>query len=116
MDITQFNENLATVFTDANKGITKRLSVIAFGDTLHLTVRSKKEGHINCVNASVFTLKPASKPHCIELSEVWVGYDQEGSRWSDSMGGKIIDCTGLKAYSAIELIVSEINARVKEVA
>lgn len=114
MNIAQFNENLATAFAAANKKIIKRLAVNAFGDTLHLTVRSKKEGHINCVNASVFTLKPADKPHCIELSEVWVGYDQEGFRWSDSMGGKIIDCTGLKVNPAIDLIVSEINARMKE--
>ena len=114
MNIAQFNENLATAFVAANKDIIDRLSVNAFGDTLHLTVRSKNEGRINCINASVFTLKPADKPHCIDLSEVWLGFDQEGSRWSDSMGGKIIDCTGLKVDPAIDLIVSEINARMKE--
>ena len=114
MNIAQFNENLATAFAVANKGILNRISYNAFGDTIHFTVRSNKEGHINCVNASVFTLKPAGKPHCIELSEVWVGFDQEGFRWSDSMGGQIIDCTGLKVDPAIDLIVSKINARMKE--
>lgn len=114
MDMEQFNKNLATAFAVAHKDIIKRLAANAFGDTLHLTVRREKEGHINCINASVFTIKPASKPHCIDLHEVWIGYDQEGFRWSDSMGGKIIDCTGLKIDPAIDLIVSEINARMKE--
>jgi len=114
MNIAQFNENLATAFAVANKEIIKRIAVNAFGDTLHLTVRRKKEGHINCVNASVFALKPSSKPHCIDIHEVWVGYDNEGFRWSDSMGGKTIDCTGLKVDPAIDLIVSEINALMNE--
>lgn len=43
MNIAQFNENLATAFAVANKKIIKRLAVNAFGDTLHLTVRRKKE-------------------------------------------------------------------------
>lgn len=114
MNIEQFNKNLAAAFLAANKDIAKRLAVNAFGDRLHLTIRRKKEGRINCINASIFTLKPADKPHCIELSEVWVGYDQEGFRWSDSMGGKIINCTSLKSGPAIDLIVSELNARMKE--
>lgn len=78
MNIKQFNEKLVNAFSAANKNIAKRLDFNFFDGTLYFTIRSKKEGSVNCINASILALKPESKPHCIELSEVWVGYDQEG--------------------------------------
>jgi hypothetical protein len=48
------------------------------------------------------------------IEEVFVGYDAEGSRWSDHMGGHIIDCTGKKVDEAINLIVTKMNELVEK--
>lgn len=41
------------------------------------------------------------------IEEILVGYDGEGSPWSDHMGGVIVDCTCLKTKGAIDKIVEK---------
>lgn len=41
------------------------------------------------------------------IEEILVGYDGEGSPWSDHMDGVIVDCTGLKTKGAIDKIVEK---------
>ena len=112
-NITKFYENLLTSFINANKNIRKRISGAINGNELVVTIRSKQEGLRNCINATQLFIKPfTEKPHHIDLSEILVGYDEEGSRWSDHMGGRIIDCTGKNVQGAIDEIVAEMNNRI----
>ena len=48
------------------------------------------------------------------IEEVFVGYDAEGSRWSDHMGGHVIDCNGKNVTEAINSIVTKLNELVGE--
>lgn len=48
----------------------------------------------------------------MKIEEVWVGYDAEGSCWSDHMGGTIVDCSGLNVQGAIEKIVDGMNEHI----
>ena len=109
MDITVFYENLACAWAVSNKDILKRLTSHIDGDTLHLQVRAEKQGLRQCINATCFEVKPSPEKHKMEIDEIWVGYDGEGSRWSDHMGGRIVDCNGLGIDPAIDLIVEKLN-------
>jgi len=111
MTLTAFYENLACAFAVANKNILKRLSTAKRDGELQIQIRSEKQGFVNCINARVFTLKPGKKPHHMEIDEVWVGYDAEGYHWSDAMGGRTVDCTGMNFDKAIDTIVAKINER-----
>lgn len=112
-NITNFYENLLTSFIIANKKIRNKISGAINGNELVVTIRSKHEGLVNCINATQLYIKPfAAKPHHIDLCEILVGYDEEGSHWSDNMGGRIIDCTGKNVKGAIEVIVAEMNNRI----
>lgn len=112
--INQFHEKLLESFKTANHNIINRIGGVIIEDKLYLTVRSKKEGKINCINAYTYTIKPSTEKHKMEIEEVWVGYDEEGSRWSDHMGGHVIDCTGKNVTEAIGSIVIKLNELVKE--
>lgn len=112
--IKQFHEKLLESFKTANHNIINRIGGVIIDDKLFLTVRSKKEGRCNCINAANYTIKPYSEKHKMMIEEVFVGYDAEGSRWSDHMGGHIIDCTGKKTDEAINLILTKINELVEK--
>ena len=110
--IAEFQNSVLTTFANSNLKMIKRIAGEVFADALQISVRREKQGLINCGNATLFTLHPVKhKPHFMELEEVWVGYDGEGSRWSDHMGGQLIDCTGLTITGAINKIVEKINER-----
>ena len=112
--ITKFHERLLEAFKTANRNIINRIGGIIIDDKLMVTIRRKKEGKCNCVNASTLTIKPSKEKHKMEIEEVWVGYDAEGSRWSDHMGGQVIDCIGKNVTEAINLIVTKMNERVED--
>lgn len=112
--IKQFHEKLLETFKTANHNIINRIGGVIIDDKLFITVRSKKEGRCNCINAANYTIKPYSEKHKMMIEEVFVGYDAEGSRWSDHMGGHIIDCTGKKTDEAINLILTKINELVEK--
>ena len=78
-------------------------------ETLAFQFRPKVQGLKNCINCKQLTFKvDKSKPHCMLVTEVWFGYDGEGSHWSDTMGGVCIDCTGKKFQEAIDYITGKI--------
>lgn len=112
--IKQLHEKLLESFKTANHNIINRIGSVIIDDKLLVTIRSKKEGMCNCINASNLTIKPYSEKHKMIIEEVFVGYDSEGSRWSDHMGGHIIDCTGKNVDEAINLIVTKMNELVED--
>ena len=107
--INQFHEKLLETFKTVNHNIINRIGGVIIEDKLYLTVRSKKEGRRDCINAANYTIKPSSEKHKMIIEEVFVGYDAEGSRWSDHMGGLIIDCAGMNCQTAIDTIVRKIR-------
>lgn len=111
-NITIFHENLLTAFAVANKNIIKRISGNVNGDELVVTIRSEHQGLCNCINSTVLTVHPGNKKHHMEIEEILVGYDEEGSPWSDHMGGRVIDCTGMDVDTAIDTIVAEMNEHI----
>lgn len=104
----QFHKNLLIAFGKANKIILDRLHGEIRDNELVVTIRSEKQGLCNCINASIISVRPG-KTHQMEIEEIMVGYDSEGSRWSDHMGGRIVDCSGLNVHGAIEKIVAGMN-------
>lgn len=42
--------------------------------------------------------------HAMDIDMIFVGYDSDGSHWSDHMGGLRVDCTGLTKIQAIKKI------------
>lgn len=109
--LAQFHENLLIAFGKANKNILDRIHSEIRGNELVVTIRSEKQGLCNCINATILTVHPG-KTHQMEVEEVMVGYDSDGCRWSDHMGGRIVDCSGLNVEGAIEKIVAEMNTRI----
>lgn len=107
--IAQFHENLLNAFETSNKKILNRIYGRVNGDTLEVVIRREHEGLSNCINATILTIHPTDEKHHLELEEVVVGYDAEGSHWSDHFGGRIIDCTGMTVRGAIDTIVAEMN-------
>ena len=74
-----------------------------------IAFKSENPGKYNCVTEKLLAIHPdTSKPHHLLVEEVWVGFDGEGSPWSDHMGGKDIDCTGMTFQSSIDHVVKEI--------
>ena len=106
--LTKFHENLLSAFSIANKNILNRISGDVRDNELVVTIRKEKQGLCNCINSYIISVRPA-KTHQMMIEEVMVGYDSEGSSWSDHMGGTIVDCTGLNVQGAIEKIVAEMN-------
>ena len=74
-------------------------------DQLTINIRTDN-GTRYCINSHRFIFRPCDK-HEMMIEEIWIGYDGEGSPWSDHMGGVIIDCTGLKSKGAIDKIVEK---------
>lgn len=111
--LTQFHEKLLTAFGNENKNMLNRINGEIRGNELVVTVRSEKQGLCNCINATILSVHPG-KTHQMEIEEIMVGYDSDGSRWSDHMGGHIIDCTGKNVADAINLIVTKMNERVRD--
>lgn len=114
MTIKQFHEKLLESFKTANQNIINRIGSVIIDDKLLVTIRSKKEGRCNCINASNLTIKPYSEKHKMIIEEVFVGYDGDGSRWSDHMGCHVIDCTGKNVTESINLIVTKMNELVEK--
>ena len=76
-------------------------------DELIVNIRTG-HGRIQCVNEKCYRIAAHEfAAHTIKLEEIWVGYDEEGSPWSDHMGGVIVDCTDLKSKGAIDKIVEK---------
>lgn len=76
-------------------------------DRLIVNIRTG-HGRIQCVNVKCYHIAAHElAAHTIKIEEIWVGYDGEGSPWSDHMGGVIVDCTGLKSKGAIDKIVEK---------
>lgn len=113
MDITVFYENLACACAVANQDYLGHMYSQINGNKLEIKITSKTLGLINCINARLFTINPEpNKPHHMSIDEVWFGYDAEGYRWSDAMGGRLVDCTGLNIDKAIDLIVEKFKEMV----
>ena len=74
-------------------------------DRLIVNIRTDR-GIRNCINIHQYFIFPCGT-HQMLIEEIWVGYDGEGSPWSDHMGGVIVDCTGLKSKGAIDKIVEK---------
>ena len=106
--LTKFHENLLNAFSVANKTIFNRISGDVRDNELVVTIRKEKQGLCNCINSYIISVRP-DKRHQMLIEEVMVGYDSEGSPWSDHIGGTIVDCTGLNVQGAIEKIVTEMN-------
>ena len=78
-------------------------------NSLVLHFSPKAQGLRGCVNCKQLTIHPhKGQPHCMLIEEVWLGYDGEGNRWSDSIGGVNLDCTGMKFQEAIDYITGKI--------
>lgn len=74
-------------------------------DRLIVNIRTDR-GIRNCINIHQYFIFPC-RTHQMLIEEIWVGYDEEGSPWSDHMGGVIVDCTDLKSKGAIDKIVEK---------
>lgn len=67
--------------------LARRIAGRCNGDTLEISVKAEKQGTRQCINSYCYSISPANKPHHMEISEVWVGFDGEG-------------CPGLTAWEA----------------
>ena len=74
-------------------------------DRLIVNIRTDR-GIKNCINIHQYFIFPC-RTHQMFIEEIWVGYDEEGSPWSDFMSGVIVDCTDLKSKGAIDKIVEK---------
>jgi len=82
-----------------------RIEINSHPDSLDVIIREKTQGLCNCINAQMFNVRPRKfGKHTVLIEEIWVGYDKEGSRWSDNMGGKFVDCSGKNTHDAVDLI------------
>lgn len=109
--LSKFYEKLIIAFGTANKKILDRIHCEIRDSELVVTIKSEKQGSYNCINASVISVRPA-KTHQMMVEEIMVGFDSEGSPWSDHMGGTIVDCSGLNVQAAIEKIVDGMNEHI----
>lgn len=78
-------------------------------DTLILGFKSEKQGIRECINSMRIFIHPDQRAdHHMEAEEIWFGYDAGGYPWSDHMGGRTIDCTGMKSSDAVKKIVDQV--------
>ena len=106
MTMEMFLEELCTAVE--NVAVKNNLNVDSarvVNDRLIVNIRTDR-GIRNCINIHEYTIFPCST-HQMLIEEIWVGYDGEGSPWSDHMDGVIVDCTGLKSKGAIDKIVEK---------
>jgi hypothetical protein len=79
-------------------------------DKLFLSFRNPVQGKRQCINdRQLIVLPDQSRKHHMLVEEIWYGYDAEGYVWSDNMGGRIIDCTGLSRIDAMTKLVNTIK-------
>ena len=74
-------------------------------DKLIVNIRTDR-GVCYCINIHQYIILPC-ETHQMMIEEIFNGYDEEGSPWSDYMGDVIVDCTGLKSKGAIDKIVEK---------
>lgn len=115
MTMEMFLEEVRTAVL--NTAVKENLKIeeakVHFDNSLTISLRTGN-GRIQCINEKCYRIAAHElAAHTIELEEIWVGYDGEGSSWSDHMGGKIINCTGLKKNAAVELIKNTIIETMK---
>lgn len=118
MELKNFFEKLTAAFVVSytkTPDVIKRMGARINDDKIAITIRREKQGLVNCINATVIEIRPdANKKHHMLCQEIWVGYDDEGSHWSDAMQGRLVDCTGLTIDQAIDHIVAKIKEMIKE--
>ena len=106
MTMEMFLEELCTAVENA--AVKNNLNVDSArvdNDQLIVNIRTDR-GIRNCINIHQYFIFPCGT-HQMLIEEIWVGYDGEGSPWSDHMGGVIVDCNGLKSKGAIDKIVEK---------
>lgn len=106
MTLEMFLEELCTAVE--NVAVKNNLNVDSArvdNDRLIVNIRTDR-GVCNCINIHQYFIFPC-RTHQMFIEEFWVGYDKEGSPWSDSMTDDIVDCTGLKSKGAIDKIVEK---------
>ena len=106
MNMEMFLKELCTAVE--NVAVKNNLNVDSarvVNDRLIVNIRTDR-GIRNCINIHQYFIFPCGT-HQMMIEEIWVGYDGEGSPWSDHMGGVIVDCTGLKSKGAIDKIVEK---------
>ena len=104
MTLEMFLEELRTaVKNDAVKNNLNVDSARVDNDKLIVNIRTDR-GVCNCINIHQYIIWPC-KTHQMMIEEIFIGYDEEGSPWSDVMGGLTVDCNGLKSKGAIDKIV-----------
>lgn len=106
MTMEMFLEELCTAVK--NMAVENNLNVDSARvdhDRLIVNIRTDR-GIRNCINIHQYFIFPC-RTHQMFIEEIWVGYDEEGSPWSDHMGGVIVDCTDLKSKGDIDKIVEK---------
>lgn len=118
MELKNFFEHLAAAFVVSytkTPDVIKRMGSRIDDDEMAITIRREKQGLRDCINATVIEIHPdANKKHHMLCQETWVGYDAEGYHWSDTMRGRLVDCTGLTIDQAIDRIVAEAKEMFKD--
>ena len=109
--LSKFYENLLNAFSIANKNILNRISGDVRDNELVVTIRKEKQGLCNCINSYIISVRP-DKRHQMLIEEIMIGFEDEGSPWSDHMGCTIVDCSGLNVQGAIEKIVDGMNEHI----
>lgn len=113
MTLEMFLEELCTAVE--NVAVKNNLNVDSArvdNDQLIVNIRTDR-GVCNCINIHQYIIWPC-ETHQMMIEEIWIGYDAEGAPWSDHMGGKTIDCNGLKANAAIDEIKDALLKMIKE--
>lgn len=106
MTLEMFLEELCTAVE--NVAVKNNLNVDSArvdNDQLIVNIRTDR-GVCNCINIHQYIIWPC-ETHQMMIEEIFIGYDEEGSPWSDHMGGRTVDCNGLKTKGAIDKIVEK---------
>ena len=104
MTLEMFFEELCTAVE--NVAVKNNLNVDSArvdNDQLIVNIRTDR-GVCNCINIHQYIIWPC-ETHQMMIEEIFIGYDEEGSPWSDHMGGRTVDCNGLNSKGAIDKIV-----------
>ena len=106
MTLEMFLEELCTAVKNA--AVKNNLNVDSArvdNDKLIVNIRTDR-GVCYCINIHQYIILPC-ETHQMMIEEIFIGYDEEGSPWSDYMGGLTVDCNGLKIKGAIDKIVEK---------
>lgn len=102
MNLNEFFSKIATKLQPAN--VNSKMKVNVYFNAVELEWPEEKG------LKKIIVIHPAEKvSHQMDVDEIWVGEDEEGSPWSDHMGGLRIDCTGMNCETAIDTIVKKIR-------